>query len=56
MVRDLDISTVAEGTETKAEAEACRAIGFDLAQGYYFGRPAPLDAFAASLLGARAPR
>lgn len=42
MVRDLDIRALAEGIETSSEAEACRAIGFDLAQGYFYGRPTPL--------------
>lgn len=41
MVRDLDIRALAEGIETDAEAEVCREIGFDLAQGFFFGRPAP---------------
>jgi EAL domain-containing protein (putative c-di-GMP-specific phosphodiesterase class I) len=41
MVRDLDIQALAEGVETEAEAAACRDLGFDLAQGFYFGRPAP---------------
>lgn len=43
MVRDLNIEALAEGIETEAEAEACVAAGFDLAQGFYFGRPAPLS-------------
>ena len=42
MVRDLDIRALAEGIETSSEAEACEEIGFDLAQGYFFGRPTPL--------------
>ncbi|WP_153558295.1 EAL domain-containing protein [Roseimaritima sediminicola] len=41
MVRDLDILALAEGIETAEEAEACLDIGFDLAQGFYYGRPAP---------------
>ncbi|XZE55271.1 EAL domain-containing protein [Planctomycetaceae bacterium SH139] len=41
MVRDLDIVALAEGIETEAEAQACHQLGFDLAQGFYFGRPAP---------------
>ena len=41
MVRDLDIHSLAEGIETAEEALACREIGFDLGQGYYYGRPAP---------------
>jgi EAL domain-containing protein (putative c-di-GMP-specific phosphodiesterase class I) len=42
MVRDLEINALAEGIETPTEAEACQEIGFDLAQGYFYGRPAPL--------------
>ncbi len=42
MVRDLEIRALAEGIETADEAQACVEIGFDLAQGFYFGRPAPL--------------
>ncbi|QDS96397.1 Putative cyclic-di-GMP phosphodiesterase AdrB [Roseimaritima multifibrata] len=41
MVRDLDIQALAEGIETAEEAQACQDLGFDLAQGFYFGRPAP---------------
>ncbi|MGV3486681.1 MAG: EAL domain-containing protein [Planctomycetaceae bacterium] len=41
MVRDLNILSLAEGIETEAEAAVCRDLGFELAQGFYFGRPAP---------------
>ena len=40
MVRDFGITPLAEGVETLEEAQACRELGFDLAQGFYFGRPA----------------
>lgn len=30
---------LAEGVETEEEATKCRELGFDLYQGYYFGRP-----------------
>lgn len=43
MVRDLGIQSLAEGIETAEEAEACADIGFELAQGYHFGRPAPAN-------------
>jgi len=43
MAHDAGIRTLAEGVETMEEAAACRAIGFELGQGYYFGRPAPLQ-------------
>ena len=42
LVRDLAIVPLAEGVENEAEAAACAEIGFELAQGYHFGRPAPL--------------
>ena len=42
MVRDLNIKALAEGIETRNEADVCREIGFDLAQGYFYGRPTPL--------------
>ncbi len=39
MVLDLGVTPTAEGVETEAEEEACRALGFKFAQGYHFGRP-----------------
>ena len=42
MVRELNIKALAEGIETEAEAEYCQEIGFDLAQGFLFGRPVPM--------------
>jgi EAL domain-containing protein (putative c-di-GMP-specific phosphodiesterase class I) len=42
MASDAGIRTLAEGVETREEAETCKAIGFELAQGFYFGYPAPL--------------
>ncbi|MEM9827217.1 MAG: EAL domain-containing protein [Planctomycetota bacterium] len=41
MVSDLDILALAEGVETRNEAAVCRDLGFDLAQGYFYGRPSP---------------
>lgn len=41
MVRDLDIRALAEGIETPEEADACKDLGFDLAQGFFYGRPSP---------------
>jgi EAL domain-containing protein (putative c-di-GMP-specific phosphodiesterase class I) len=40
--RELLVKTIAEGVETPAEAEVCARLGFTHAQGYHFGRPAPL--------------
>ena len=36
---ELEITTLAECVENEAEYGACERIGFDLYQGYYFGRP-----------------
>ncbi len=35
-----------EGIETGAEAETLRSLGVDLGQGYYFGRPVPVEEIA----------
>jgi EAL domain-containing protein (putative c-di-GMP-specific phosphodiesterase class I) len=43
MARDLLVKTVAEGIETKEEAEVCAQIGFTHAQGFYFSRPKPVE-------------
>lgn len=42
MVRDLGIHSLAEGIETVEEARVCRDIGFELGQGFLYGRPAPV--------------
>jgi EAL domain-containing protein (putative c-di-GMP-specific phosphodiesterase class I) len=52
MTSELKIKPLAEGVETQGEAEFCRAIGFDLFQGYYFGRPAKaVDVFGGTASG-----
>lgn len=43
VARDLGVETLAEGVETRGEADACIALGFTRAQGYHFGRPAPIE-------------
>lgn len=42
-VRDRGIRVVAEGIDCPEEAEVCSALGFDLVQGFHFGRPGPLE-------------
>jgi EAL domain-containing protein (putative c-di-GMP-specific phosphodiesterase class I) len=39
IVLDLGITPLAEGIETQGEADICRQLGFELAQGYLYGRP-----------------
>jgi len=43
MANDIPTITLAEGVETAEEAEACRELGFHLAQGYYFGKPMTVE-------------
>jgi EAL domain-containing protein (putative c-di-GMP-specific phosphodiesterase class I) len=40
MFRELNITPLAEGIETKQEMLFLRDIGVDLMQGYYFAKPA----------------
>lgn len=42
MIRDLGVATVAEGIESLSQYEATLNAGFDLGQGYLFGRPKPI--------------
>jgi EAL domain-containing protein (putative c-di-GMP-specific phosphodiesterase class I) len=42
IVIDLGVNPLAEGIETPEEADVCRNLGFQTAQGYHFGRPAPI--------------
>jgi EAL domain-containing protein (putative c-di-GMP-specific phosphodiesterase class I) len=43
VARDLLVYTVAEGVETTEEADVCMRIGFTHAQGFFFGRPCPIE-------------
>jgi EAL domain-containing protein (putative c-di-GMP-specific phosphodiesterase class I) len=43
MVLDFGITPLAEGIETREDMEICREIGFELAQGYFFERPRPVE-------------
>ena len=49
---DLDMAVVAEGIETAEQAELITQAGCTTAQGYRFGRPAPLSALRLSTLSA----
>jgi EAL domain-containing protein (putative c-di-GMP-specific phosphodiesterase class I) len=45
MSQDLGATTIAEGIECKEEGETCRQLGFDYAQGYFYGVPIPISQF-----------
>jgi EAL domain-containing protein (putative c-di-GMP-specific phosphodiesterase class I) len=44
MARKMNIRTLAEGASSEAEASACRELGFDFIQGYFYGKPGALPA------------
>jgi diguanylate cyclase (GGDEF)-like protein/PAS domain S-box-containing protein len=51
MSRALSLEVIAEGVETRAQAEALLRLGCRVAQGYYFARPAPAVAISELLYG-----
>jgi EAL domain-containing protein (putative c-di-GMP-specific phosphodiesterase class I) len=42
-VKRLHVTPLAEGVETQEEARVCLEVGFELAQGYLFGRPQAIE-------------
>ncbi|MBQ9360190.1 MAG: bifunctional diguanylate cyclase/phosphodiesterase [Lachnospiraceae bacterium] len=45
MSKELGMRTIAEGVETKEQAEFLRDAGCDIAQGYYYSKPIPTSEF-----------
>ncbi len=45
VAESLGSRVVVQGVETEEEADVVRALGIDLAQGYLFGRPQPLESW-----------
>ncbi len=43
MIKDLGVTPLAECVESEAEHNALREIGFDLGQGYHYGKPGSLS-------------
>lgn len=55
LARALQLRTVAEGVETRAELDLVRAAGIQMVQGFYFHRPMRPDELQAFLATRRAP-
>ena len=49
--RSIGIVPIAEGIESRVEAEACARAGFEYAQGYYFSLPVPVSELPADTAG-----
>lgn len=45
MAKELDIKVVAEGVEIESQADFLKEIGCDMAQGFYYAKPMPIDRF-----------
>ncbi|WP_245960430.1 EAL domain-containing protein [Hydrogenivirga caldilitoris] len=45
IAKSFGLKTVAEGVETREQAEILKELGCDYAQGYYFGKPVPPEEF-----------
>ncbi|MBO4404786.1 MAG: EAL domain-containing protein [Treponema sp.] len=45
MAKKLHMTTVAEGIETKNQSELLRNIGCDIAQGFFYAKPMPTEAY-----------
>jgi len=55
IARALGKSTVAEGVETRTQADFARGHGCDVLQGYFFGRPVSADDFEREWLASEQP-
>ncbi len=51
MAKEIGIKTLAEGVETSEQYEFLRNIGCEQLQGFYFGRPQPIDDMMEHLAG-----
>ena len=43
LAKSLDMQTIAEGVETQAQLRVLKDMGFNIFQGYLFGKPAPIE-------------
>jgi diguanylate cyclase (GGDEF)-like protein len=46
MARNFELATIAEGVETKDQADYLQALGCEEVQGYFYGKPMPTQQFA----------
>ena len=53
MAKELDIQVISEGIETEEHERFLEEIGCDLAQGYRYGKPGPIEQYLQMLYGNR---
>ncbi|WP_141653124.1 EAL domain-containing protein [Phenylobacterium immobile] len=53
MAKDLNLEIIGEGVETQQQGEILKSLGVGYAQGYFFGRPMPLEALLQRLRSER---
>ncbi len=51
MAHEIDLPVIAEGVETRQQAEYLKSIGCRYMQGYFFSKPVPADEFERLLMG-----
>lgn len=51
MSRDIGLDIIAEGVETSAQAQFLQTCGCDVAQGFYYSKPIPVEDFNRQLYG-----
>lgn len=56
MAKELNIQVISEGIETQEHELFLKEIGCDLAQGYRYGRPAPIEQYQSILYGGNGVR
>ena len=54
LAKSLNIASVAEGIETREQADTLKAAGCDLAQGFFLGSPQPAEVISGMLTNRRA--
>ncbi len=45
MAKNLNLMVVSEGVETETQVDFLKGIGCDIAQGYVFAKPVPVNIF-----------